>query len=315
MSSRTALCLLGMAGTLDGSLAGQQTIPTEPGRHRVEIPSSIDRSFQPAYLTLPTSRDSAAPLAVLLHTWSTTLEQRNRTVEAEAEARGWLLLAPNFRGRNDHPEACGSRPAQQDILDAVAWVRRHYGTDSKRIYLVGFSGGSYMTMLMASRHPDIWAAASAWAGISDLRVWYAEHERDDYGAMMRGCFGGSPDQSKSIGAAYRERSPITYLNRTLKVPMDLAAGRSDTVVAAAHTLRAFDAISPAAITPAEITALMGPGDGLPSPAVSDTASDPLIERRVFLRRSTGLHRITIYDDGHGWYPRAAIAWLERHQRP
>lgn len=93
MSSRTALCLLGMAGTLDGSLAGQQTIPTEPGRHRVEIPSSIDRSFQPAYLTLPTSRDSAAPLAVLLHTWSTTLEQRNRTVEVEAEARGWLLLA------------------------------------------------------------------------------------------------------------------------------------------------------------------------------------------------------------------------------
>ena len=306
-----ALLAVGLAGVLHA----QEAVPSAPGRHRIEVRSSVDGSLQPAYLSLPTPTRSPAPLAVLLHTWSFDAEQRDSTVEREARERGWLLLTPNFRGRNDHPEACGSDVAQQDILDAVAWTRQHYPVDKRRIYLLGLSGGGYMTMLMAARHPGPWAAASAWVGISDLRDWYAVHESDQYGAMMRGCFGGGPEISASTAAAYRTRSPITYLRKRKKpVPLDLAAGRFDSTVALSHTLRAFQAVAPGSVSDEDIAALLGPGPGLLRPMIADTTADPVLGRRLFLRRKAGASRVSIFDGGHEWLPRAAVAWLADHRK-
>ncbi len=303
-----------LALVMAGAVRAQVAVPSAAGRHRIEIPSLADSSRQPSYLTLPAKLSKPAPLAVLLHTWSFDLEQRDSTVEAEAEARGWILLAPNFRGRNDHPEACGSRLAQQDILDAVAWVRRHYPVDGRRIYVLGLSGGGYMTMLMAGRHPGLWAGASAWVGISDLRAWYEANSGNDYGAMTRGCFGGGPAESERIAAEYRDRSPLTYLVARPAVPIDLAAGRFDSTVAASHTLRTFQALAPGVVSDADVEALMGTGPGLPSPSVADTSSDAELGRRIFLRRTAGRYRVTIFDGGHEWLPRAAVAWLARQRK-
>lgn len=315
MKTRTAFKILLLATTSTAVLGAQPAAPSTPGRHRIEVPSSADSSLQPAYVYLPPELVKSAPLAVLLHTWSFDLEQRDSTVEAEARARGWILLAPNFRGRNDHPQACGSPAAQQDILDAVAYVRSHYEVDGRRIYLLGLSGGGYMTMLMAARHPEPWAAASAWVGISDLRDWYRAHSGDRYGEMMRACFGGSPDASESIDAEFRARSPLTYLSARQRVPMDLAAGRFDSTVAVSHTLRAFQALAPGFVANADIDALLGSGPGLPWPTAADTASDPAFGRRIFLRRVAGPSRVTIFDGGHEWLPRAAIAWLAEQRKP
>lgn len=313
MRLTAALSLL--ATLASQAIGAQATAPSAPGRHRIEVRSSADSTLQPAYLSLPPQQRPPAPLAVLLHTWSFDLEQRDSTVEAEARARGWILLAPNFRGRNDHPQACGSPVAQQDILDAVAWTRSHYQVDGRRIYVLGLSGGGYMTMLMAARHPDVWAAASAWVGISDLRDWYNAHSDDRYGEMMRACFGGGPADSDRTATEFRARSPLTHLTSRHRVPMDLAAGRYDSTVAASHTLRAFQALAPGVVTDADIDALVRQGPGLPRPAAADTANDPVLGRRIFLRRVAGASRVTIFDGGHEWVPRAAIAWLAGHRKP
>ena len=286
--------------------------PATPVRLRIEVPSTADHTPQPSYLYLPADFSASSapmPLAVKLHTWSFDLEQRDTTVESEANARGWLLLAPNFRGRNDNPAACGSKLAQQDILDAVAWVRAHYPVDGHRIYLLGRSGGGFLTMMMAARHPATWAAASAWVGISDMRAWYNEHAGDDYGRMMRACYGGSPGDNENLTAVYGERSPLTYLESASPVPLDLAAGRSDSVVAFTHSLRAFQALAPGVVSDAEIAALARSGPGLGAPAPADTASDVLFGRRIFLRRTAGASRVTIFEGGHEWLASAAMAWL------
>ena len=157
MRNRACVAVILVLAGLSESSGAQPAVPTAPGRHRIEVRSSDDGSLQPSYLFLPDKSTASAPLAVILHTWSFDLEQRDSTVEKEARDRGWLLLAPNFRGRNDHPEACGSVAAVQDILDAVAWVRAHYKVDERRIYL-----------LMVGLHNSPWAASSAWVGISDL---------------------------------------------------------------------------------------------------------------------------------------------------
>jgi len=164
-------------------------------RTRVLITSTADGTDQPCYLTLPTEIENSpepTPLVVLLHPWSFGLEHRQETFEAEAIRRGWILLVPDFRGTNDHPDACGSLKAQQDILDAVTWTKTQYDVDRRRVYVTGTSGGGHMTMLMAGRHPAVWAAASAWVGISDLAAWHLRHETTKYGEMLRKSCGGRP---------------------------------------------------------------------------------------------------------------------------
>lgn len=316
----TRYCRLMITGSVllaSRSLLAQVAAPASPGRHRVEISSSADGSVQPSYVIVPLRPGNAEPmpLAVVLHTWSFDLEQRQPELEAEAATRGWLLLSPNFRGRNDHPDACGSSLAQQDVLDAVKWVRSHYQIDERRIYVLGLSGGGYMTMLMAARNPDLWAAASAWVGISDLGAWYATHNGDDYGRMMRACFGGSPGGNKAIADELLARSPIRYLRPGLNVPLDLAAGRFDSTVSIAHSLRAMQALAPRSVTNDEIDLLLGSGPGLTRPTPSDTATDPVLGRRIFLRRTAGSSRITIFDGAHEWNARAAVDWLAQHRKP
>ena len=120
-------------------------------RLKISVTSSADQTKQPSYVLLPDNFDpdgKPIPLLVSLHSWSGDLEQRNEPLERLANERGWICLFPNFRGRNDHPEACGSEIAQQDILDVIEWVKSKYPIDGSRIYLSGNSGGGHMTMMM-----------------------------------------------------------------------------------------------------------------------------------------------------------------------
>ena len=59
---------------------------------------------------------------VFLHTWSGSIEQGPLLIGL-AKQRGWVMVAPDFRGINDHPEACASDLASQDIVDAVEYAK------------------------------------------------------------------------------------------------------------------------------------------------------------------------------------------------
>ena len=291
-------------------------------RQKIFVTSTMDETEQPSYLILPSAFDPDGPripLVVSLHTWSDGLEQRNEFLEQAVLSRGWLYLFPHFRGRNDHPEALGSELAQQDILDATQWVCSHYPVDPGRIYLTGVSGGGHMTLLMAGRHPDLWAAASAWVGISDLAAWHASHIEDSYGEMMRQSLGGAPGTSPEIDAEYRERSPLTHLAGARTIAIDIAAGRHDGYTGSVpirHSLEAFNAVAAAmgapAVSEAEITQLSRIDGSLDKPRPSDTATDASFGRALFLRRFAGRSRVTIFEGGHEGLAEAAVAWFERH---
>lgn len=295
-------------------------------RLKVLIKSSRDETEQPNYVLLPDEFAPAGkpvPLLVSLHSWSGDLEQHNEPLEKLANERGWICLFPNFRGRNDQPEACGSELAQQDILDAVEWVTTKYPVDKQRIYLTGSSGGGHMTMMMVGRHPDVWAAASAWVGISDLSAWYRKHaaEDDGYGQMMRKVCGGKPGDSEAIDRQYRMRSPLTYLHQAIGVPIDIAAGVHDGYtgsVPVRHSLEAFNAIAKAdgseVITADEIQQISRPDGRLDSPHSSDQVEDTSFGREIYLRRHAKHARVTIFEGGHEGIADAAVAWLEQHVR-
>jgi dipeptidyl aminopeptidase/acylaminoacyl peptidase len=298
--------------------------PVAGDREKVYVPSSLDGARQPCYLTLPQNlgpNGPAAPLLVSLHTWSGDVEQRDSQMEKEAADRGWIYLWPHFRGPNSSPQACGSKLAQQDILDAVDWVVARYPVDRRRIYLTGASGGGHMAMLMAGLYPERWAAVSAWVGISDLAAWHARHARSRYGSMLRQCCGGAPGESDDVDEEYRRRSPMTWLHRAVDVPLDLAAGIHDGhrgSVPIGHTLQAFNAVARAqglqGVSDDEIAQLSREGGRLEDPRPGDEVEDASFGRRVYLRRIAGKARVTIFEGGHERIAHAAAQWLSGHAR-
>jgi dienelactone hydrolase len=296
-----------------------------PGRHKITFTSSYDSTAQPAYIIVPKSltKDTiGVPLLVALHTWSANYQQREMFGELEREAarRGWLYLFPDFRGTSDHPLGCGSEAACRDIIDAVDWTLSQYHVDKSRIYLAGFSGGGFMTMLMITRFPGRWTAASAWGGISDLAAWYEFQKDKSYGTDLRNCFGGSPSESDDLAKRYRERSPSNSLGALGDFALDIAAGRFDghgsNPVSLTQSIGAFNAIARARgaqqIDERETEEIAKYDGVLLHPQPQDTATDPVFKRKILLRRSAGAARVTIFDGGHEWIPRAVMAWFDAH---
>jgi len=293
-------------------------------RMKVKVKSSVDATFQPVYVILPGNYDdddSLRPLVVSLHTWSGNVEQRNKLIEVLANQRGWIYLFPNFRGANNQPQACGSTIAQQDILDALQYAKNEFRVDHSRVYLTGVSGGGHMTMLMVGHHPEPWAAASAWVGISDLAAWHQKHAKGKYGEMMRNCCGGSPNDSAAIAEQYKLRSPLTFLARAKKVPLDIAAGVHDGhkgSVPIRHSLEAFNslarAVGDAEISESEIVQLSRADGELSKPKPTDKVDDKHFGREIHLRRRAGPSRVTIFEGGHEGIAAAAIEWLARHKK-
>ncbi|MFT7639306.1 MAG: poly(3-hydroxybutyrate) depolymerase [Pirellulaceae bacterium] len=301
-----------------------QVVSAEGTRTKISVVSSIDKTKQPCYIILPTNYendDAQRPLVVSLHSWSADFEQRNKELEAEADRFGWIYLFPNFRGVNKQPDACGSLKAQQDIIDAVAWAKETQRVDPSRIYLTGTSGGGHMTMLMAGRYPDVWAAASAWVGISDLAAWHAKHKDSRYGAMMRASCSGAPGDNEAVDKQYIMRSPLTYLAAAKDLPLELAAGIHDGYtgsVPISHSLNAFNMIALArndsTISAEEILQLSQKNGRLAKPTKSDQVVDESYGRQIHLRRQTGPVRVTIFEGGHEGIAKATVAWLSQHTK-
>ena len=297
-----------------------------PPLAEIQVTSTLDGTLQPSRLWLPeAAKTEPTPLLVSLHTWSSDYKQDRSRWHQQAVDRGWIYLMPNFRGRNDHPAACGSPLARQDILDATDWVIEKYQVDTNRIYLAGVSGGGHMSLLMAARHPERFSAVSAWVGISDLADWYRFHSRggkpERYAQMIAACCEGAPGDSAEVDRQYHERSSIHFLHQAVGLPLDVNAGVKDGKAGSVpihHSLRAFNVVAQAdghqTIPEAEMDRLWERGR-LPNPKASDRRPDPSYSREVLLRRQAGVARVTIFDGGHEALPDAACTWLARQARP
>ena len=282
----------------------------------------MDGSEQPSYLILPERfgvESEPTAVVVSLHPWSANIDGgRNEDLEKLVYERGWIYLWPHFRGRNNTPEAMGSALAQQDILDALEWVRTAYPVDPSRVYLTGRSGGGHMTMLMCGRYPGVWTAAVAWVGISDLAAWHETHKAGNYGEMIRQSV-GAPGESQETDAELAARSPITHLSNAKDVALEIAAGRHDGhkgSVPISHSLRAFNEIAKAidvdTISEDEIEQMSRPDGHLDAPTDTDRVSDPAYGKEIFLRRTAGNARVTIFEGGHTGIATATVAWFQTH---
>jgi len=291
----------------------------------VTIVSSLDQSEQPAFVFIPKEVSEPVPLLVMLHTWSGDYKQKNHINIAveECRKRNWAMVFPNFRGPNWTPQACGSSLAVQDVVDAVNWMQKESSIDEKKIYLTGVSGGGHMSMLMAGKHPEIWAGVSAWVGISDLSAWHKECQSAgrNYATHIEKVVGGVPGSNVEVDAQLRSRSPINFLQRAKGLPIDLNAGIHDGhtgSVPISHTLIAFNALAKAndqtkqQISSADIRE-MTQKQTVPDALQFEGESEKRTHE-VLLRRNAGSSRVTIFEGGHEGDLPTAIEWLSQQSR-
>lgn len=285
----------------------------------VRITSTADGTAQPALWAPPPG--PGAPLLVVVHSWSTGYEQElNIPLAQWAEQVGWGYVQPDFRGVNDDPDATGSALAVQDVLDAVDFAVATGGVDPERVYVLGFSGGGLMALLLAGTHPDRFAGAVSWVPIHDLSAWYAynraEQPQRAYAGQIAASCGGDPTTDPAAAASCAARSPAAVLPAAAAagVPVYLGAGIDDDIVPPSDAAQAFNALA-------------APGDRLSEEAVAALRDGQLpadlggrIETEtwfspddpdVLFARTSAAVTLTLFDGGHNMVYYPGLEWLAR----
>lgn len=311
------------------SAFGQQVV--WPGEMKaIEYLSAADNTKQPSLFYAPKS-DTPIPLVVVLHSWGGDWKQLREPAYGAGVAlwlsnHKWALIHPHFRGNNTTKESLGSDLAVADIVSAVDYAKRNANIDEKRIYLVGQSGGGHIALVMAGRHPEIWAGVSAWVPPVDLVAFYRESEagakkspyKTEFLRNLNAACGGPPGTSHDVDQQYQRRSPLMWLPNAKNLPLDINAGITDGYGAAAvsirHSLKAFNAVADPAdrITDAEMNAFTM--TDVPK-GLEFTGVDPLYGPCLPLfRRESGKTRVTIFRGGHQAIWDAAFNWLSQQKK-
>lgn len=142
---------------------------------------------------------------------------------------GFAAVMVNYRGSTGYGrewrDALTGRPGLTELEDIAAVYDQLVEagvTDPRRAVIHGRSWGGYLTLLGLGVQPDRWALGLAGVPVADYVAAY-EDEMDPLKAYDRALFGGTPEEIPDV---YRERSPITYVDR-VRVPVLILAGEHD----------------------------------------------------------------------------------------
>lgn len=283
----------------------------------IEYLSAADNTMQKAFFFDP-KPEKAVPLIVALHTWSSSYKQRHYgEIEKWCLEKGWAFIYPDFRGPARRPEATGSELVVKDIVSAVDYAKKTTRVDEKAVFLLGVSGGGYHSLMMAGKHPELWAGVSAWASISDLKAWHDECVKGGMkysNDVVKSC-GGRPGASAAVDAEYRKRSPVTYLAKAKgKVPLHIATGMTDGhngSVPISHSLHAFNEVADEKDRiPAETIARLTAKPEVPGDLINAEGHESYGQKHPLFERSSASATVTIFKGGHEIVQPAAIAWIE-----
>ena len=141
---------------------------------------------------------------------------------------GFAVWAPNVRGSSGYGISYMKRIDRDwgglDRLDHIAafeLLRQDDRLDMNRAGVMGRSYGGYMTLTLASRHPELWRAAVDMFGPYNLFT-FMERIPETWKTYFYMAL-GHPDKDKAF---LTERSPSTYLHQ-LACPLLVIQGAND----------------------------------------------------------------------------------------
>ena len=204
-------------------------------QREILVKSTLDSTMQPS-LFYKAESDEKRPLLVGLHTWSYDRFNQIGNMLPFAEKHGFNLLLPEFRGPNlvrnpDCTKACGSEYAKQDIKDAIDYVIANENVDADNVFLLGYSGGGHMCLMMAGFCPEYFKAIGAYVPITDVEKWSTQNLNYTDGIMA--CCSSDRDEMY-------KRSPMAYLDTIAKANLKIFHGKYDLSVPVSQSLELYD---------------------------------------------------------------------------
>jgi len=188
----------------------------------------MDGTPIPALLFRPPTK-KPGPAIILIHggpDWF--FEMTWYPLMAHMASRGWVVLAPNYRGSTGYGRVWQEASRfdfggvdNDDVVAGAYYLIKNNLADPKRIGITGRSHGGYLTMTCLTKYPDIWATGSA---VVPYINWFTNHEliRPDLQHWDYENF-GDPVKDHDL---WVERSPYFILDK-ISAPVQLIAGRLD----------------------------------------------------------------------------------------
>jgi dipeptidyl aminopeptidase/acylaminoacyl peptidase len=191
-----------------------------------------------AYVTGLGSSTNKRPLVVMPHGGPELRDsiQFNPLVQAFA-AQGWLVLQVNFRGSDGYGAKFAeaghrqwSHLMQDDVTDSVGDLIHAALVQPDRIVIYGASYGGYAALAGAVTTPDLYRAAVARAGVSDLTsILRYERYRGSGDDLLYDHWVKLIGDPKTDGEDLRAASPSQRANE-IHIPVLLMHGSADKVV-------------------------------------------------------------------------------------
>ena len=142
--------------------------------------------------------------------------------------RGLVVIEPNIRGSTGYGVAFRDAAIKdwggadlEDVAAAAAYLRTLPSVDPERLVVFGGSYGGFMSLIAATKKPDLWRAAVSWVGISDLHKLYEksmEHFKYYFREQM-----GDPEEDRAL---WRDRSAVEFADR-LRAKLLMVHGVND----------------------------------------------------------------------------------------
>ena len=214
---------------------------------KVTYPSSADGLEIPAYLFAPLS--PTGPKAHAAMVWvhggvHGDWDEHMWPFVVEAVARGYVIVAPDYRGSTGHGAAhfnavdYGGREVD-DVRTAVSYLQSLPYVDPARIGMMGWSHGGYITSLISFRSAPPVKAAVAMVPVTNL-VFRLSYKGPEYQRLFatQATLGGLPFEKQ---AEYIKRSPLYHVD-SLRIPFLVHVATNDTDVDFVEDRQMIDAL-------------------------------------------------------------------------
>ncbi len=160
---------------------------------------------------------------------------------AHLASRGWVVLAPNYRGSTGYGQkwqnanyrdmgGCDTR----DVSAGAHYLIREGLADPARIAITGRSHGGYLTMTCLTQYPELWAAGSGEVPFFNMFTSHAASREDLQHWNIETM--GDPVEFESL---WRERSPYFFLER-VRAPIQILCGGLDPRCPAVDSIAAHE---------------------------------------------------------------------------
>jgi dipeptidyl aminopeptidase/acylaminoacyl peptidase len=192
---------------------------------------TFDGKQIPAILYTPKDIAPGEKLPAIVHVHGGPTGQWFRGFDPFAQFladRGFVVIEPNIRGSTGYGVEFRDAAIKdwggadlEDVAAAATYLKTLPYVDGSRLVVFGGSYGGFMTFIAATKKPDIWRAAIAWVGISDLhRMW--DESKEHFRYFLREQM-GDPEKDRAL---WRDRSAIEFAHQ-LKAKLLMVHGVND----------------------------------------------------------------------------------------